>query len=751
MNAGASPAPSATGFRRRSTRAAAAALFLAVFLLRLGVDSPSHLITLLYALPVALVAVELGVGWGLAAAALALGMYALWDAAWSDDVGTLVDYLTRGAAFFVLGGVVGALADRLRALSAESTRFWELSNELLATAGFDGYFKSLNPACERTLGWTTDELRARPFLEFVHPEDRERTEAEAAGLTSAGAETFHFENRYSCKDGSYRTLSWSARGAPDEELIYAVARDVTDNRRADEELRSSERFLDSVLENLPNMVFVKDAEELRFVRFNRAGEELLGHSREELIGKNDHDLFPGEEADFFVQKDREVLASGEVLDIPEEPIDTVEKGQRILHTRKICIRDELGEPRYLLGVSEDITDRKCAEQAAEAAREEAERANAAKSEFLSRMSHELRTPMNSVLGFAELLWMDGVAGEQRDHVGQIRRSGRHLLDLINEVLDLSRIEAGHMTISSEPVQLRAAVVEAIEMIAPEAASRGISLEPEYGAISDSYVHADQQRLKQVLLNLLSNAVKYNRRGGSVRVGCAYSDGGAPSVTIADTGPGIPEDRLDRLFSPFDRLGAEQGPEEGTGLGLALSKRLVELMEGRLWAESEVGNGTTFWLELRPADAPRLEAAQPAVDGDDVDTGPGESQLTVLYIEDNVSNLDLIKGALKRLGSSTLLSAMQGRLGIDLATQHRPHVVLLDLHLPDMQGSEVLAQLKSEPSTRSIPVIVLSADATERQVKRLLDAGAYEYLTKPVDIPQLLETVQRAAGEREASV
>jgi len=743
--------PSATRFRRGPTLAAAAFLFAAVFLLRLGVDSPSHPITLLYAVPIALVAVELGVVGGLAAAALALGMYALWDASWSNDLGTLLDYLTRGAAFFLLGGIVGALADRLREVSAESSRFWDLSNELLGTAGFDGYFKRVNPALERTLGWTPEEFCSRPFIEFVHPDDRERTMAEAAGLTSPGSETFHFENRYRCKDGSYRTLLWSATGVPDERLIYAVGRDATDSKRAEDELRSSEQFLDSVLENLPSMVFVKDAEDLRFVRFNRAGEELLGRSRDELIGKNDHDLFPAEEADFFVQKDRQVLASGELLDIAEESIATAENGQRILHTRKIAIHDERGEPRYLLGVSEDITDRKSAEQALDAARAEAERANAAKSEFLSRMSHELRTPLNSVLGFAELLWMDGVVDEQRDYVGQIRKSGRHLLDLINEVLDLSRIEAGHMTISPEPVHLRAAVVEAIEMIAPEAASRGISLKPEYGAVCDSYVRADQQRLKQVLLNLLSNAVKYNRPGGSVRVRCAHHDGrDAPSVTVEDTGPGIPEDQLDRLFNPFDRLGAEQGREEGTGLGLALAKRLVELMEGRLWAESEVGSGTTFWLELSPAQAPRIDPVPSATD-DVVVAGPSDSELTVLYIEDNVSNFELIESALTRLGSPTLLSAMQGRLGIDLAVQHRPDLVLLDLHLPDMHGREVLAQLKADPSTRSIPVIVLSADATKGQITRLLDMGAYEYLTKPVDIPGFLDTVQRAAGEREPSV
>jgi PAS domain S-box-containing protein len=747
VNAGGSGRTGTTPFRRQYTLAAAAVLFAVVFVLRLVVDDPDHVVTLLYALPIALVALELGVAWGLAAAVLALGLYGLWELAWSEHVAAVLDYLTRGAAFLVVGGLVGLLADRLGAVSAESSRFWELSNELLGTAGFDGYFKRVNPAWERTLGWTAEEICSRPFVEFVHPADRERTAAEAAGLAT-GVETLHFENRYRCKDGTYRTLRWSATGDAEEELIYAVARDETEHKRAETEMRESERFLDSVLENLPSMVFVKDADDLRFVRFNRAGEELIGRSREELIGKNDHDLFPAAEADFFVQKDREVLTSGEVVDIPEEPIETLNHGQRILHTRKIAIQDERGVPRYLLGVSEDITDRKLAQQEAEEARAEAERANSAKSEFLSRMSHELRTPLNSVLGFAELLWMDGVVGDQRDHVDRIRRSGRHLLDLINEILDLSRIEAGHMAMSPEPVHLRAAVVEAIEMIAPEAASRGISLDADYGEVCDSYVRADQQRLKQVLLNLLSNAVKYNRPGGSVRVSCTRRDGSdAPCVTIADTGPGIPHEHLDRLFDPFDRLGAEQGYEEGTGLGLALSKRLVELMEGRLWAESEVGSGTTFWLELLAAAAPALQP-EPPTDRGDVAPAPNHSELTVLYIEDNVSNFELIKGALTRLGSPTLLSAMQGGLGLDLAREHRPDLVLLDLHLPDMQGKDVLAQLKSDPSTASIPVIILSADATERQVTRLLDAGAYEYLTKPLDIPSFLGAVQRAAGERE---
>jgi PAS domain S-box-containing protein len=720
--------------------AVAALLFAGVFVLRLEVTEPTHAVTVLYALPIALVAVELGMGWGLAAAAVSLTMFALWDVAWAEDVDRgALDYVARGAAFFVLGGVVGALADRLRRVSDESARFWELSTDLLCTAGFDGCFRRLNPAWERTLGWTLEELRSRPFIDFVHPDDREHTAAEAARLTSIGYEARNFENRYRCKDGTYRTMFWSATTLPQEEVIYAIARDVTERRRAEEELRSSERFLDSVLENLPNMVFVKDAQELRFVRFNRAGEELLGCSRGELMGKSDHDLFPKQQADFFIQRDREVLASGEVVDIPEEPIDTVEKGSRILHTRKIAIRDERGEPRFLLGVSEDITDRRLAERAAEAAQAEAERANRAKNEFLSRMSHELRTPLNAVIGFGQLLELDDLDPRQREGVEQILKAGRHLLGLINEVLDISRIESGTMFMSLEPVHLGSVLADALSLIRPLADEADVRLTADPAELADLHVLADQQRLKQVLINLLSNAVKYNVRGGEISVRCQELPGGHVELAVADTGRGMTADQLERLFDPFDRLGAERTDVEGAGLGLALSRRLTEAMEGTITAESEPGTGTTMRVELDGVDgpqdnAPARPAAPPAA------AARPRERRTVVYIEDNLSNLKLVERFLERLPEVRLIPAMQGKLGMDLARQHRPDLILLDLHLPDLHGREVLQRLKRDPATAAIPVVVVSADATPGQIERLRADGAADYVTKPIDVEWLLEIV-----------
>jgi PAS domain S-box-containing protein len=729
--------------QRAPVLAIAGVLFAAVFALRLAVDDPAHVVTLLYAIPIAVVAVALGTRWGLGAAALSLALYGLWDAVWADADLSAVDYLSRGAAFLVIGGVAGALSDRVRRISAEHARFWRLSTDLLCTAGFDGHFKHLNPAWQRTLGWTPEELRAEPFLAFVHPEDRERTQAEAGSLTTAGHETRHFENRYRCKDGSYRTLVWSATSNPDEALIYASARDATESKRAEAELRNSARFLDSVLENLPNMVFVKDAEELRFVRFNRAGEELLGLSRDDLIGKNDYDLFSEPAADAFTGKDREVLAAGAVVDIPEEPLDTATNGTRLLHTRKVAIRGEQGEPLYLLGISEDITERRAAERAAEAARADAERANHAKSDFLSRMSHELRTPLNAVIGFAQLLQLDPLKGEQRESVEQILKAGRHLLGLINEVLDIARIEAGTMTMSLEPVHLGSVIAEALSLISPLADDAGVQLIADPAEFGELYVHADQQRLKQVLINLLSNAVKYNRRGGEIRVGCRER-GERVEIAVADTGHGMTPEQLERLFEPFERLGAERTGVEGTGLGLPLSRHLTEAMGGAMTAESEPAAGTTLRIELAAAAAPLEDGAvgRPAA----MDR-PRPDRRTVLYIEDNLSNLKLVERLLERVPAVRLIPAMQGQLGLELARRHQPDLILLDLHLPDLHGRDVLQALKDDPATARIPVVVLSADATPSQVERLLAAGAADYATKPIDVEWLLETV--TASTRDA--
>jgi len=521
---------------------------------------------------------------------------------------------------------------------------------------------------------------------------------------------------------------------------------LVERNRSTEELRRANAFLDSVLENIPNMIFVKDARELRFVRFNRAGEELLGYPREALMGKNDYDFFPKDEADFFTGRDRDVLRGRKLAEIPEEPIHTAHKGTRFLRTKKIPILDKEDRPQYLLGISEDITERKEAEEALRRATKDAEEANRAKSEFLSRMSHELRTPLNAILGFAQLLELEAQGPADRESVEQILKGGRHLLGLINEVLDIARIEAGQLPLSPEPVRVGDAVQCVLDLARPLATGRGIEFLTAGAALHAQHVWADAQRLQQVLLNLVSNGIKYNREGGKLTVACDAAHEGRLRISVTDTGAGFPPAFRERLFQPFDRLDAEQRGVEGTGLGLVLSKRLVEAMGGTIGVESVLGEGSTFWVEFPQVESPveRLERVASEAVSLPVST---EQTGTLLYVEDNLSNLRLVERTIALRPGVKLIPAMQGRLGLDLARQHRPDLILLDVHLPDISGEQVLRELRADPELGRTPVVVLSADATPGQVQRLLAAGARAYLTKPLDVRRLLTLLDETLPAR----
>ncbi len=376
------------------------------------------------------------------------------------------------------------------------------------------------------------------------------------------------------------------------------------------------------------------------------------------------------------------------------------------------------------------------------------------------MSHELRTPLNAILGFSQLLELSALTEKQRESVDHIVTGGRHLLQLIDEVLDIARVESGRIEMSPEAVSVHDLALETLALIHPFASQRGITTDLRCLA-GGPHVTADRQRLKQVLLNLLSNAVKYNVPGGHVTLDCHSPAPGRLRLCVADTGPGVSAEMRPRLFTPFDRLGVERigGGVAGTGLGLALSKRLMEAMGGDLGLEDGVAPGpnpgAVFWIELPLATNPLGAFAAAPADASAALAPAAAERLptdrTLLYIEDNPSNLKLIENLLELHPEVRLLTATQGRLGLDLAHQHRPDLILLDVHLPDISGGEVLAQLRAGESTRDIPVVIVSADATQRQIERLLAAGAHAYLTKPLDIEKFLALVREVLLARDDKI
>ncbi|WP_295991367.1 ATP-binding protein [Rugamonas sp.] len=383
--------------------------------------------------------------------------------------------------------------------------------------------------------------------------------------------------------------------------------------------------------------------------------------------------------------------------------------------------------------------------ALEAARAAAEKANRAKSEFLSSMSHELRTPLNAVLGFAQLLASEKPAPSpaQQRSLDQILKGGWYLLQLINEILDLAMIESGRITMSQEAMGLADVLADCRAMIGPQAQKRGIQMHFA-GLERPLFVHADRTRVKQVLINLLSNAIKYNRSGGSVTVSYGPGPGAAGMVRISvtDTGAGLDPAQLEQLFQPFNRLGQEDGAEEGTGIGLVVTRQLVELMGGAIGVESEVGVGTTFWVELEESTEPVL--ALPAFDPPHpIDGAAVVVHRTLLYVEDNPANLSLVEQLIARRPELKLLTAIDGYAGIQLARTYQPDVILMDINLPGLSGFGCLKILQDDPTTAAIPVLALSANAMPRDVQKGQEAGFFRYLTKPINVVEFMTALDLA--------
>jgi len=522
----------------------------------------------------------------------------------------------------------------------------------------------------------------------------------------------------------------------------AINQDFAHRGKAEAEVRETGRRMSQIVELIPDMVFLKEAKELRFARLNKAAEDLLGYSRGELLGKNDYDFFPEEEARQFTAKDREVLRNDEVLDIPEESIHT-RNGVRLLHTKKVTVRDEKGQPLYLLGISQDITESKQIEAALREAKENAEAANRAKSDFLAKMSHELRTPLNSIIGFSEIL-EDQSAGslneKQRRYIGNVLLSGRNLLQLINDILDLSKVEAGRMELAPTEFQVRTALDQVGSIVGALADKKHLSIRTDVPEAL-SVLTADQAKFKQIMFNLLGNAIKFTPDGGRVEISARELKGSNGDrrawleVSVSDTGIGIaPEDHA-RIFNEFEQVGPGSSREQqGTGLGLALTRKLVELHGGRIWVESDVGRGSTFRFTLPLKNG--AEAERPG------DVG-GSDEPLILVVDDEPQARDLLSHYLTEAGYQ-VVTAANGKEAIRLARTRRPSAITMDMLLREGDGLQLIAELKQASETHEIPVVVVSVtDEKESGIS----VGAAEWLVKPIHRVDLITALERAIGPR----
>lgn len=628
----------------------------------------------------------------------------------------------------------------------------EAAPDAIVIVGADGLIVLVNRQTEATFGYQRAELLGQR-VEMLLPDrfrtghvDQRATYTAAPRTRPMGEGRELFGRR---KDGSEFPveISLSPMSMNGETLAISVIRDITVRKRSEE----ARLQLATIVESSEDAIIGYTLDGV-ITSWNRGAERMYGFAASEAIGRNAAMLVPSDRQEEFVS----ILARLRQKEPTHFETVRVHKDGSSLDVALTVspIEDGSGTVSGGSAIARDITERRRIEQDlrhaiadAENARQEAERANQAKSDFLSRMSHELRTPLNAVLGFAQLLEMDPLTSTQHANIQRILKGGRHLLDLINEVLDIARIETGRLQLSPEPVRMIDAVREVLDLARPMADEYNVRIGVRAESECEHYVMADRQRLKQILLNLLANGIKYNRPGGSVSISCETHEESRLRVDVQDTGSGIAADMLDRLFSPFDRLGAERTEVEGTGLGLALTKGLVEALGGSIAVRSIEGEGSTFSVDLALVESPlarreRLEDGARAL-ADSVTNGAAK---TVLYIEDNLPNLELIEQIFARSTHIRLLAAMQGRLGLELAVQHQPDLILLDLHLPDIAGGEVLRRIRDNPRTRDIPVVIISADATSGQVERLLAGGAQHYLTKPLDVQRFLAIVGEILDE-----
>lgn len=654
--------------------------------------------------------------------------------------------------FVALGLVLSSFMGSLYSELDTGNQFINLSIDLFCIAGFDGYFKNLNPSWQRVLGYTIEELLAKPQIEFVHPEDRASTMAERSRLRDQEV-TLGFENRYRCKDGSYRWFLWNAVSKPAQGLFYAVVHDITDRMRAEANIRESEERYRRLFELNPHPVWVYDRDTLRFLAVNQAAVQKYGYSETEFRSMTISEVRPSEDVPRLLKNVaalpdgmhqtglwRHRKKDGSIFDVEITSYSFTFSGRPadLVIAADVTERQRTEEERRIFTASLEAANREL-----DLRNREVERATQLKSKFLANMSHELRTPLNAIVGFSDLL-AEGTPGElntkQKRFVNHIKQGSAHLLQLINDILDLSKIEAGQLELHCEDFQIKGALPEVLSIIDPLAMAK--SIEVRHTLEADRPVYADRVRFKQILCNLLSNAVKFTPKGGRIEIECRESTHLA-CISVTDTGIGIRPEDQEVVFEEFRQVeGAAGTTQEGTGLGLAITRRLVEQQGGKIWLESELGKGSRFAFTVPLGTEvsripPVCEALPPHAGGSEDRTTP-----LILIVDDEIPARELLASYLD--SDYRIVMAGSGSEAVVKAQQLRPDVITLDVLIPGGNGFETLVALRKNPETATIPIIIVSI-VDQKQVGFAL--GAADYLIKPIRKEALLQSIRKHVPSR----